>query len=145
MGYLSKPTSYLVFHFFTERLLEREWNCRERSLKLIFPRGFLNIIIMTCWHCGFETTKLSTNAESPTCKDGPCQICTAVAKVDEEINQTVATLRLFLVKRCKSRTASMVLSVDSDSYLSNAAISVQSRTASMVLSVDSPSNSKLYI
>jgi len=55
---------------------------------------------MTCWLCGFETTKLTTNEKSPICKNGPCQICTAATEVDEEINQAVATLRRLLAKRC---------------------------------------------
>src|SRR5258706_213007 len=50
---------------------------------------------MTCWLCWFKTT----NAKAPICKNGPCQICTAVAEVDEEINQAVATLRRLLAKR----------------------------------------------
>ena len=59
---------------------------------------------MTCWLCGFETTELVTNANAPRCKNGPCQICIAVGKVDEEINQTVATLRHLLEKRCDLRS-----------------------------------------
>src|SRR5258708_11380954 len=55
---------------------------------------------MTCWLCGFETTELATNAKSPICKNGPCQICTAATEVDEEIDQAVATLRRLLAKRC---------------------------------------------
>ena len=51
---------------------------------------------MTCWLCWFET---NTNAKAPICKDGPCQICTEVIEVDEEINQAVATLRRLLAKR----------------------------------------------
>jgi len=51
---------------------------------------------MTCWLCKFETTEL---AKAPICKDGPCQICTEVTEVDEEINQAVATLRRLLAKR----------------------------------------------
>jgi len=54
----------------------------------------------TCWLCGFETTKLATNGKAPVCENGPCQICTAVDKVDEDINQAMATLRRLLVKRC---------------------------------------------
>jgi len=48
---------------------------------------------MTCWLCGLETT------QAQICKNGPCQICTEVTEVDEEINQTVATLRRLLAKR----------------------------------------------
>ena len=59
---------------------------------------------MTCWLCGFETTKLSTNAEAPTCKNGSCQTCIAVARVDDEINQTVAALRHLLSKRLDLRS-----------------------------------------
>ncbi len=56
---------------------------------------------MTC--CGFETTKQATNAKAPTCKNGPCQICMEVVKVDKEINQVaVAGLQLerLLAKCC---------------------------------------------
>src|SRR5258708_2996220 len=59
---------------------------------------------MTCWLCGFETTELVTNANAPRCKNGPCQICITVRNVDKEINQTVATLRRLLEKRCDLRS-----------------------------------------
>jgi hypothetical protein len=50
---------------------------------------------MTCWLCG-----LATIPTAPICKNGPCQICTAVTEVDEEINQAVANLKRLLSKRC---------------------------------------------
>jgi len=53
---------------------------------------------MTCWLCGFETT------ESPTCKNGPCNACIAVKRVDEEINQAAAALRRLIVKRSNLRS-----------------------------------------
>jgi hypothetical protein len=61
---------------------------------------------MTCWLCGFETTELATNAKAPACEDGPqaCQICIAVANVDEEINQAVAALQRLLAKRSDLRS-----------------------------------------
>ena len=59
---------------------------------------------MTCWLCGSGTTRLGTDAEVISCKDSPCQICIAVAEVDGEINQTVATLRRLLAKRCNLRS-----------------------------------------
>ena len=55
---------------------------------------------MTCWLCGFETTELATNTKAPTCENDPCQVCIAVAKLDEEINQAAANLRRLLSKRC---------------------------------------------
>jgi len=54
--------------------------------------------------CGFVSINIFTNAESPICKNGPCQVCTAVKKVDEEINQAAAGLRRLLVKRCDLRS-----------------------------------------
>ena len=42
--------------------------------------------------CSFETS-------TPTCKNSSCQPCIAVAKVDEEINQVVTTLRRLLTTR----------------------------------------------
>jgi len=59
---------------------------------------------MSCWLCGLETTELSTNPKEPICENGPCQICNAVAKVDEEINQAVAALRRLIDKRCDLRS-----------------------------------------
>jgi len=59
---------------------------------------------MSCWLCGFETTELVKNAKAPICENGPCQICSAVAKVDEEINQAVAALRRLIAKRCDLRS-----------------------------------------
>ena len=43
------------------------------------------------------------NTGTPMCKNG-CQICTAVAQVDEEINQALTMLRHLLDKRCNLRT-----------------------------------------
>jgi len=59
---------------------------------------------MTCWLCGFETTNLFTNTESPTCRNGPCKVCIAVKRVDEEINQAAAALRRLLVERSNLRS-----------------------------------------
>ena len=53
---------------------------------------------MICWLCGFETTE-ATDAKAPVCKNGPCQTCIVVTEVDEEINQTMATLRRLIAKR----------------------------------------------
>jgi hypothetical protein len=59
---------------------------------------------MTCWLCGCKTTQLATNADTPTCNNGPCQICIKVAQVDEEIEQAEATLRGLLAKRSDLRS-----------------------------------------
>ena len=59
---------------------------------------------MTCWLCGFENTELATNTEALTCENGPCQVCIAVAKLDEEINQATANLRRLISKRCDLRS-----------------------------------------
>jgi hypothetical protein len=60
--------------------------------------------IMVCWLCGFEATKLGTDAKAPMCKSNPCQICIAVTEIDEEINQAVVTLRRLMAKRCNLRS-----------------------------------------
>ena len=49
---------------------------------------------MPCLLCGFKTT----DAKPPICKNGPCEICTALTEVDEEINQAVASLERLLSK-----------------------------------------------
>jgi len=49
---------------------------------------------MPCLLCGFKTT----DAKAPICKNGPCEICSALTKVDEEINQAVASLERSLSK-----------------------------------------------
>lgn len=59
---------------------------------------------MTCWLCGSESTELVTEAPSTTCKNGACQICVAVAQVDEEIHEAVGTLERLLAKRCDLRS-----------------------------------------
>ena len=59
---------------------------------------------MSCWLCGFNSAKLTTNSNAPTCENGPCHVCSAVAKVDEEINQAVAALRRLIAKRCDLRS-----------------------------------------
>jgi hypothetical protein len=58
---------------------------------------------MTCWFCTFDTSE-ATNEKTPTCKNGPCQVCMEVAKVDEEINQAVTAIRRLLAKRCDLRS-----------------------------------------
>jgi len=50
---------------------------------------------MPCFLCGFKTT----DAKPPICKNGPCEICSALTEVDEEINQAVASLECLLSKR----------------------------------------------
>jgi len=50
---------------------------------------------MTCCLCGLDQAPTA-----PICKNGPCQICTEVTNVDEEINQVEANLRRLLSKRC---------------------------------------------
>jgi len=50
---------------------------------------------MSCFLCGLARTHTT-----PICKNEPCQICTEVTEVDEEINQAVANLRRLLSKQC---------------------------------------------
>jgi len=50
---------------------------------------------MSCLLCGLAKTHTT-----PICKNEPCQICTKITEVDEEINQAVANLRRLLSKQC---------------------------------------------
>jgi hypothetical protein len=58
---------------------------------------------MTCWLRSFETEWASDTKEY-ACKNELCQICKAVAKLDNEINQVLDALRRLIPKRCDLRS-----------------------------------------
>jgi len=99
----------LVIHIRMGILLvaRRSCQCTLSTHALTDINRFISLTLssnMTCWLCGSETTNLFTNIESPTCKNGPCKVCIAVKRVDEEINQASAALRRLLAKRCDLRS-----------------------------------------